>query len=896
MKPRSASKIDPSRISSQRPIDEYSNDSIQKIAVLFTDIVGSTKFFKSKGDLAGREMLQQHQDIASRCVTEHGGAVVKILGDSVMAYFVNAKEALKSAIKIQQQLQIHNRHKDPQNQIHIRIGVHFGDGIIEHKDIFGNVVNTAAKLTPLVERDQIYISKEVYELVHDLTFVRFEMVDLSGKKDAPKGLTIYRVTWEETVKFDPLMKTLLYFKPVWNIAKDDFDNTWNHLLAEKDNVWGDIIEKESILSDKSVILIVNKALSALSIAKGVIEFIRKSPGYEKDPLILPIQIIIDLGAYLKADRIVTQGLEVNWEEVDPGEIYVSSLVYKLIQHEYPLDVVPDSDTIQPKSFYKLISEPDRAKSGLYLFSYQKALIQGNNPPCYYCGDKKHFTTNCPSKHLPQITRALEELGYFSFDTIDRLFFNYIAEGRPDLESSGKGPEEIETDKSAQLACYGFYELKRHLQLRFFTNIWSATSENWNKIKETSTEEDKGGFLWIALDCLRVSNLAKAEALLKSSLEKYPKDYRPYCAIGFLNVEKNEFLAAEHYFDKALDYAATEPQKIFLLLLLCRLYDIHDRPFKAEEKIREILLINPFCEEAKYQDIIFKFKGEKESEALHRLIKLIQQNRQFYINALIDPELAQFSEIIHPKLKSLFDQAKDDAEGVPNKTENDLSKLEQLMGEQEIKEAQSLQLKLRKLSKADSYFAYQDIIHYGESILAIGHRNIQEQRGNLLEALYELENRAEKYLALISNYPYQNLIGTPYQQLNLIQAKIHQTRVMAQSNVPEEFREAVARPGELSAELDQIESKLKGLGAVQVAAVFFARFLKESLVLQSAIVFFAIIIFPITIYYLNFLLPTLGIPTIVNIWSYQKLILIGGGISALLFAVLRTIKNMNQKQG
>jgi len=129
------SRIDSSQTSSPRPMDEYPEDSIQKIAALFTDIVGSTKFFKSHGDLAGRQMLQVHQDVASGCITEHGGVLVKILGDSVTAYFLNAKETLKSAIKIQQKLETHNRKRDPQNQIHIKIGIHCGHGIIEDNDI-----------------------------------------------------------------------------------------------------------------------------------------------------------------------------------------------------------------------------------------------------------------------------------------------------------------------------------------------------------------------------------------------------------------------------------------------------------------------------------------------------------------------------------------------------------------------------------------------------------------------------------------------------------------------------------------------------------------------------------------------------------------------------------------
>jgi class 3 adenylate cyclase len=873
-------------------MEEYPEDSIQKIAVLFTDIVGSSKFFKSHGDQAGRQMLQLHQDIASGCITEHGGVVVKILGDSVMAYFLKAKETLKSAIKIQQKLEILNRKRDPQNQIHIKIGIHFGDGIIEHNDIFGDVVNIAAKLTSLVDRDQIYVSQEVYGLAHDLSAVRFELVDLSGKKDIPRGLTAYRVIWEEAVKFDPVMKTLLYFKPIWNIAKDDFAKIWSRMLAEKDNLWGGKIEKQRILSDSSVALIVNEAQSALAIAKNVTAFITKNPWGDTDPLILPIQIIIDSGPYLRADKIVTEGLEVNWEEIDPGEIYVSASVHRLIKNEGFSCVIPDSDTNRRKSFYKLIPQEDREKSGPYLFLYQNALTQGNNPPCFYCGDKKHLTTNCPSKHLPKITRALEKLGYLSFDTINRLFLSYIVGRRPNAEPD-KEPE-IDPDASTHLAYYAFCELKRLFQLRFFTNIWDNTDEDWNKIKRTSTEEDKGGFLWIALDCLRVSNLDQAETYLESSLAKYRSDYRPYCAMGFLNVEKNDFLGAEYYFDKALDNAKTKPQKIFLLLVLSRLYDVNDRPFKAVEKIREILFINPHCEDAKYQDIIFKFREEKNPEAPRQLIKLIQQDREFYVNALIDPDLAPFSEIIHAELKGLFDQAKAEAMKVYYRVESELNKLEDLVGEKEIKEAQSLWLKIKELPKADGYFAYLDIIHYGKSILAIGRRNIEKRRGNLLEVLYRLNSRVEKYLAFVSNYPYKNLIGALSQQLRLLQIKISQTRGAARSDVPDEFKEALARPEELSAELHPIESKLKRLEAIQLAVLFFTRLLKKGLIFQSVVVFLAIAVFPIAIHYLNLVLPKYGMSTIRNIWPYQKGIIVFGAIPALLLGITTTIKSLYKK--
>ena len=733
MRLHSASKKDSSKTSSLHPTDAHHGDSVQKIAVLLTEIVGSTKVLSSPDNVAGGQMLQLHQDMASGRIIEHGGVLVETEGTSVMAYFMDAGEALKSAIEIQKKVEIHNGKRDSREQLHIKIGIDFGDGIIEHRDIFGNVVDTAAKIISLADPGQVFISQELYELVRDLPELHVELVSLKGKKDIPRGLTLYKL------------------------------------------------------------------------------------------------------------------------------------------------VPPKKDQ----------------KNGTHLFIYQKALSEGDNPVCYYCGGKKHLTRNCPSKHLPQTTPALEKLGYFSFDRINRLFLNHIAETRPNPEAA-EAPQN-DPDGSTLLASYAFFELKRIFQLRFFANIWNASDENWSKIKETGTDEDKGGFLWIALDCLRVSNYAQAETFLESCLAKYQKDYRSYCAMGFLNVEKNDFLRAEYYFDKALECANTKPQRIFLLFLLSRLYDVNDRPFKASEKIKEILFINTHCEDARYQDIIFKFREKKNSEALRRLIKLIQEDREFYVRALIDPDFAPFSQMIHGELKDLFDQAKKEAMQIFHKAENELKKLEVLVGEREIKEAQSLWEKIRELPKADGYFAYLDILYYGGSILALTQRTVGKRRGNLLEVLYGLNSRVEKHLAFVRNYPYQYLIGTPYQQLRRLQAKIGKTRDMAKGDIIGEFKEALRRDEELSAELGKIDTKLKRLEAVRLAVLFCTKFVKKSLLFQSAVVCLSIIVFPIVTYYLNVILPRHGISPIVNIWSYQKGILVFGATSALLLAFFAAVRSLHKKQ-
>jgi class 3 adenylate cyclase len=194
MKLMSASKKDTSPFLQADLLGEYSKDFIRKIAVLFTDIVGSSKYFKSYGDIAGREMLQRHQDLSSTAITLNNGILVKTIGDSVMAYFQDPKEAVNSGIKIQENFKNYNETQKVEDQIHVRIGIHFGVGIVEDQDIFGSVVNLAAKLVSIAGGDQIFISDEVYNMIPDSSSENFQLTQLRDIKGDLKGFDVYSVT------------------------------------------------------------------------------------------------------------------------------------------------------------------------------------------------------------------------------------------------------------------------------------------------------------------------------------------------------------------------------------------------------------------------------------------------------------------------------------------------------------------------------------------------------------------------------------------------------------------------------------------------------------------------------------------------------------------------------
>lgn len=892
MTPYAAPKIKASQFTPKKPLDEYPRESVKKIAVLFTDIVGSSKYFKSYGDAAGRKMLRQHQELASPAVTEHGGIVVKLLGDSIMAYFSNPQEALKSAIKIQQKFAGFNQEKELRDQIHIRICVHFGDGIVEDNDIFGDVVNMAAKFLPLAGGNEVLISQELYEQTRGLSSLRFESVDVTGKTNILKGHTIYKVFWNEATAFDPYAKTLLYLKPVWELAESRFAKAWDSLVANKESLWEDKVEKENVLADKSMALIVKTPRSSLLLSKDIMEFLNPKPG-EDCPPFLPLQIIIDSGSYVRADKLALEDLKVDWEEIKPGNIYISFSASKVMGASDTFSLSPKPDENHPQSFYKLTPN-GQPQDDPYLFLYQNSLTQGTFPPCFYCSDRRHLTVNCPSKQLPGITHFIEKLGYLPLEEINKLFFNYLT--KKDINIKYEAGSLNKTERAVQWAHNGFYELKMVFQQRFLRELWSTREDYWNRIKANRKQRTKGGRIWLGQDCIRVSKLDQAKMILSEALEKHPHDYRVHCALGFLNVGQTDFLQAQLHFSRALEHAQTRPQKILAHFLLARLcYLSHDLS-KAQEHIKKILRLDPNCSEAIYQDIVFQFRQQKDTEALRRLSKLIRNERKYYVYALIDPDLADYNGIIHPELNNLLTEARDEARQIYEDAREKAQRLEEQLTpeEKEKNDPKANWLKIKELARSDSYFNYLDIIHYGSAIINLWPNYLEDRRRNLLKVLNKLRSPMDNYRHFVNNFPNRSLIGNVSRRLTIIRKKMDLNWDISRSNDPEKLKEAFGQAHELVKELMQVELELKKLNSTQHVLAFISQFFKKAVFFQVVNLIVAFGLFPIFAHYLNFFLPEVRI-TPQNIWEYQKIVLVLGSFSGLCLALMLTTKNMPDEQ-
>ncbi|MEK7215127.1 MAG: adenylate/guanylate cyclase domain-containing protein, partial [Chloroflexota bacterium] len=128
-------------------IDEELRRHKASFTILFTDVVGSTAYFDRYGDTAGVAMLHRHAELAASTVNEFQGSVVKTIGDSVMAEFREPTRAVRAAIEMQRRLLRLDLTLAERDRVQLRIGIHAGVGYRSGTDVYGDVVNFAARIT-----------------------------------------------------------------------------------------------------------------------------------------------------------------------------------------------------------------------------------------------------------------------------------------------------------------------------------------------------------------------------------------------------------------------------------------------------------------------------------------------------------------------------------------------------------------------------------------------------------------------------------------------------------------------------------------------------------------------------------------------------------------------------
>ena len=159
------------------------------VAVMLTDLVGSTAMTQERGDAGAQEVVRTHNQIVRAVLKRHNGFEVKHTGDGIMARFDSTANAVTGSLEMQAGLAAHNS-AHPELPVNVRIGINSGTPIQEDDDLFGTTVQLAARICDKGQAGRVMTSNVVRELCAGQN-VRFEEGGAFDLKVVEGPVTLY---------------------------------------------------------------------------------------------------------------------------------------------------------------------------------------------------------------------------------------------------------------------------------------------------------------------------------------------------------------------------------------------------------------------------------------------------------------------------------------------------------------------------------------------------------------------------------------------------------------------------------------------------------------------------------------------------------------------------------
>ena len=167
------------------------------IAVVYADMVGYSRLI-SRDDAGTLDRLRALRGaVIDPIISEHAGKILQTGGDSLLITFDSIDNAVRCAVKMQQQIPLYDGDHPPDQRIRFRVGINTGDAIPDGTDLHGDGVNIAARLEASCPPGGICVSRAVRDQVHDRLGLAFQPIGTLTLKNISKPIEAY------VLKLDP---------------------------------------------------------------------------------------------------------------------------------------------------------------------------------------------------------------------------------------------------------------------------------------------------------------------------------------------------------------------------------------------------------------------------------------------------------------------------------------------------------------------------------------------------------------------------------------------------------------------------------------------------------------------------------------------------------------------
>src|SRR4051812_23195545 len=165
---------------------------ITSLTFLFTDLKGSTELYSRVGDLVAFDLVRAHFQVLNEIVAGEAGAVVKTIGDAVMATFPTPDRAVAAALRMRQAMRAFNAEHGKEDLL-LKIGIHEGPCLAvvlnERQDYFGQTVNIAARVQGLATARSIFATGRVVGDIGASQLLDSSHIQASSQQHALRGIS-----------------------------------------------------------------------------------------------------------------------------------------------------------------------------------------------------------------------------------------------------------------------------------------------------------------------------------------------------------------------------------------------------------------------------------------------------------------------------------------------------------------------------------------------------------------------------------------------------------------------------------------------------------------------------------------------------------------------------------
>jgi adenylate cyclase len=167
----------------------------RSMAVMLADIVGYSRMMSRNEDETHERFTRHMRELIEPTIGQYNGRLVRSMGDGILVEFSTAVDAVRCALDIQRGLAV--RQASEKDRMQMRIGINTGDVLVDQRDIYGNIVNIAARLEALASPGTVCVSQSIYDQTRALPQLFFADRGTRRVKNIPYPVHVYEVGYEK---------------------------------------------------------------------------------------------------------------------------------------------------------------------------------------------------------------------------------------------------------------------------------------------------------------------------------------------------------------------------------------------------------------------------------------------------------------------------------------------------------------------------------------------------------------------------------------------------------------------------------------------------------------------------------------------------------------------------